>query len=267
MKSTWTMREVGVLTSILLASAVITRAVSAQSTDPRWKSMLGCWSTTDSATITLSGKGDAGLPSRTMDLMIALSNPKVFAIDKARPNDLTVRATNAYGSRPGNGTAAWGDVGMSRYSCYSEFDRMLGFGYYPMTFSDPSCYANGQYYRNARYGYNGYGYNAYGYNDGYYWGQTPVIIVNRGTGGTDGTYAPASPQGRAVNGQGYTRDRTSAGASASSSGGYSAPSGSSSSSGSSGSSSGSSGGSSSSGSSGSASGTSTGRTAVPRPPG
>ncbi len=215
----------------------------------------------------LTRLSDAGLPSRTMDLMIALSNPKVFAIAKSRPTDVTARTVNAYGARPGYGQSPWGGNGMSQYSCDAEFDRMLGFGYYPMSYADPNCFRNGLYSRGSQYGYNAYGYNGYGYGNGYYWGQTPVIIVNRGSG-NDGSYQPASPQGRAVNGQGYTRDRSSAGADASPS---RAPS--SSGSGSSGSSGGSSSGSSgssgpvSTGTSSGSGSTSTGRTAIPRPPG
>ena len=211
----------------------------------------------------LARLSDAGLPSRTMDLMIALSNPKVFAIAKSRPTD----AANAYGVRPGYGPSPRGN-GMSQYSCDADFDRMLGFGYYPMSFADPNCFRNGLFSRGSQYGYNAYGYNSfgYGYGNGYYWGQTPVIIVTRGSG-NDGSYQPASPQGRAVNGQGYTRDRGASGAEASPSRGYSAPSSSGSSSGGSG---GSSSGSSAPASTGTSSGggsTSTGRTAIPRPPG
>jgi hypothetical protein len=109
-----------------------------------------------------------------------------------------------------------------------------------------------------RYGYGGgLSGGVFGYGNGYYYGNTPIIIVNRGDNGTGGSVAP---QGRAVRGGGYTR--------ASSGGGGSPPppsvfGGSGSGSGSSGGS-GSTGGSTGGSTSGASGGGDTGRTAKPR---
>ena len=194
---------------------------------------------------------DGGMPSRVIDLMIAISNPETFAVrtpsaDRNRPITDDVISGGIASSRmrggcrrmddfcygPG-GMGAWGlgwQYGLSPFDAYS-----------------------------LRYGYGGL-YSPYGFGNGYYPGNTPVIIVNRGD--TDPA-APSNP-GRAVRGGGYTRAN---------SGGSSSPApsvfGGSGSSGSGSSGSGASGG--ASGSSGGSSGTSSGsgggdagRTATPR---
>lgn len=194
---------------------------------------------------------DGGLPSRTLDLVVALSYPETFALDKATPRLQNAGMVNAdaYGSRRGYGTSPWGLSSSFDMRCDAAFDRMFAYGYYSSNINSLYCAGN-------RYGYT----QSYGYGNGYYWGQTPVIIVTRGPDGS-GT---VTPQGRAVKGQGYTRDRSApTGVSAErrssgSSAGYS--------SGGSGGGSSSSSGSSSSGSSGGAAAPAE-RTARPRPPG
>ena len=105
-----------------------------------------------------------------------------------------------------------------------------------------------------RYGYGGL-YSPFGFGNGYYLGNTPVIIVNR----SDADPAAPSNPGRAVRGGGYTRARSGGSSAPAPSvfGGSGSPgSGTSGSSGSSGSGGGSSGGGSGGGD--------TGRTAKPR---
>jgi hypothetical protein len=123
------------------------------------------------------------------------------------------------------------------------FDPFYGYGYgygYDRYLYDP-------------YGYRtGYGYGGYGYGYGYPGTFRPTFVVID-------TRQDPEPQGRVVNGRGYTRT-TRAPASSGPATAPSSSSGSTTESSSSGE--GSSGGSSSSGS-----GTSTGRTAQPRPPG
>ncbi len=199
---------------------------------------------------------DGGMPSRVIDLMIALSNPETFA----------VRTPGANRDRPMAGDVMTGGISNS---------RMRG----GCRFMDDFCYGPGgmgawglgwQYGMSPFDAYslrNGYGgmFNGYGFGNGYYPGNTPVIIVNRG----DTDPAVRSNPGRAVRGGGYTRASSggstapppsvSGGSNWSGSSGSGTSSGSSGSSGSGGSSSGSSG---SSGSS--AGGGDTGRTAKPR---
>jgi len=198
---------------------------------------------------------DGGMPPRVIDLMIALSNPKTFAIRKTRLGAVSgvenvasnnVRDANMrYGRAfPMNGFDPYGDA----YFPYGG-SGLWGYGYSP--------------YRNFGLNAFGYGFGGYGYgspwwginnNYGYYSGSNPIVIIDRNN-------APAQPQGRAVYGSGYTRPAGgSSSGSASPSSGYSAPRSSGSSSGSS------SGGASSGGSSGGASGNGGGggRTAKPR---
>jgi hypothetical protein len=90
---------------------------------------------------------DAGVPSKVIDLMVALSYPDVFAIDREsvqgerRPGD---RGDDYRRRRP----TIWDPWG---------YDPAFGWGYYP------------------RYGY-GYGYGGYGYRYGYY---RPAVVVVR----------------------------------------------------------------------------------------
>jgi hypothetical protein len=152
---------------------------------------------------------DAGVPGTVTDLMVALSNPKVFAINRsAREAELmrqmgqtavTGRTVPVYAYSP----FGWGPYG----SYYSWYGNRYGYGYGP-----------------------GYGY---GYGNGWYYGNTPIIIVNRndaGSGSNGGATVTTRP--RMVNGQGYTEGRTVTSPSTNS--GSSGSSGSSSSSGSSG---------------------------------
>ena len=213
------------------------------------------WLTETRQPFSVNGKelvrlADGGMPSRVLDLMIAMSNPEVFAVrtagtDRSRPMAEDVITGGIASSRlrggcrriddfcygPG-GMGAWGlgwQYGMSPFDAYS-----------------------------LRYGYGGL-FNPYGFGNGFYPGNTPVIIVHRG----DADPAAPSNPGRAVRGGGYTRANSGGSSSPMPSvfgGSGSAGSGSSGSTGSSGSS-GSSGGSAGGGSSG---GGDTGRTAKPR---
>lgn len=135
---------------------------------------------------------DGGMPSRVIDLMIAISNPETFA----------VRTPSADRNRPMAGDVITGGISSSRMrgGCL----RMDDFCYGP---GGMGAWGLGWQYGmspfdaySLRYGYGGL-YSPYGFGNGYYPGNTPVIIVNRGD--TD----PATPSnpGRAVRGGGYTR--------------------------------------------------------------
>lgn len=203
---------------------------------------------------------DAGMPPKMIDLLVALSYPERFVLQR---NAIVSTRRAGGGSTSGAGIGSVYTGAFDRRWDCGYGNRMLAYGYY-----GDSCYP-GYYglsgYGYGAYGYGGYPYNGYGYGgygNGYYGGQQPIVIVPRNP--------DADQRGRAVNGAGYTRgsstparsgnntyDRTSSGSS--SSGSSSGSSGSASSSGSS-----SSAGSSSSGSSSS----SEPRTAQPRvPPG
>lgn len=199
---------------------------------------------------TLVRLADAGVPARIMDLMIALSYPKQFAISKSNAGEAEQQRRAA-----GNGRtyATGGSRGRAynQFSCDAFDDLLVGYGRYGRMSFDDGCYGNSSLY--SRYGYNsgyGAGYGGYGYGN-YYYGQRPIVIVTNPGSGVPG--APALPRGRAVNGRGYTRDSSPSTGSGSSSSGGSSIQGS-----------GSSGGSSSGGSSGGSTGGSTGRTAKPR---
>lgn len=142
---------------------------------------------------TLVRLSDAGMPARTLDLMVALSYPKTFALNKANPGDVdrvrTNRPQGAYaGGAPGRG------FGYNQFSCAAYNDMMFAYGRLGRSYYNDGCYGS---FLGSRY----YG-NSFGYGN-YYWGNNPIIIVqNPGSG----SGSAAQAQGRAVNGRGYTRD-------------------------------------------------------------
>lgn len=116
---------------------------------------------------------ESGVPATVTDAMVAVSNPKVFAV-----------------ARPPSGAASETDVAKRRVYLtldrYDPFSMRYGYGYDPY-----------------RYGYYGYGYG-YGLSPGYgypgYYNSAPIIIVRNA--------APASNQtsGRMVKGRGFVPD-------------------------------------------------------------
>ena len=174
----------------------------------------------------------AGIPDRVIDVMVALSYPKVFAFNAAS-GEAELRAEEGLQRAP----SAYGTPGQVAYIDW-----------------DPFYYSGYGWNRYSRYGYSPYGY---GYGYGWYPGNRPVVIVVRGSPGD-----VAARGGRVVAGRGYTRGGSGSGdgGTATRRGGSGSGSGSSSSVGSSGGSSGGRATGSSTGSSGS------GRTAKPRDP-
>ena len=139
---------------------------------------------------------DAGMPANVIDLMVALSNPKEFAVRRNAQQGQDVNAVRrgTFGEGVGYGQSRrYGSV----YDC--------GYGFMPSTYGyygDP-CYPG--YFGYGAYGYGagyyGYGYGyPYGYGSygGYYYGSRPLVIVPAGTY-TD------QQRGQAVKGAGYTR--------------------------------------------------------------
>jgi hypothetical protein len=132
-----------------------------------------------------------GVNEQVIDLMVALTYPKKFVVERRGGG------SSPSGILTGNG---WFDPmmmsGMTMApDCFSQY----GYGYrsyYSM------CNSMGY----SPFGYDSYGYNRYyGYNGGYY-GWVPVGAVPPGSGGGD-TVEPAS-DGRAINGRGYTQVRS-----------------------------------------------------------
>jgi hypothetical protein len=124
---------------------------------------------------------DQGVPGRVIDAMVALSNPRVFAI-------------NRNGGTPDRRLPESGDqvaTGGRTIPVYMDpFGWPYGYGY-----GYGSSYGYGRY---GAYGRNGFGYGPYGSYGGYY-GGGPVIVVRPPSDGDEGG------RGRAVNGRGYTR--------------------------------------------------------------
>jgi hypothetical protein len=180
---------------------------------------------------------DAEVSPETIDIMIAVSNPKTFA--------LAPRTAEGGGS-----SAEARRDAMRRDECY---DRMMDpWGYDDYAFCDP--YRRYGYY-GSRLGYGLYGYdpyrNGYGYGYGFGYNSAPVVIVVKDGGLVHGKMTKNGYSNPGTSSSSATRDREPSRAPSSSSG-------------SSGSSGSSSSGSSSSGSSGGSS--SSGRTAHPKPP-
>lgn len=130
-----------------------------------------------------------GVPGSVTDVMVALSYPRTFTLNRMTPQRAvtgdSMNAASAYGSR-GMMPGYLGNAACSRlspgyawgYDPWSLYPSQSGYGMYGM-------------------GRCGYGYSPYGYGFGY-WRRTPYVIVGRGNGG------PAV-RGQAVNGRGYTR--------------------------------------------------------------
>jgi hypothetical protein len=208
--------------------------------------VVEAWLTELGQGFALSGReltrlADAGLPPSVMDLMVALSYPKVFAVQR-RPAGVELTTVASAPRGEGSRVSAGRRYG-STWDCGSRYYLPSLYAYY----DDPCFYGYPGTFGYGSYGAWGGRWYSGGYYSGYYWGPRPIVIVNADN-------QPSRVQGQAVKGQGYTRRGGASGVSTSRSG----SSGSTSSSGSSGSSSGTT--SSSSGSTGG------GRTAKPRPP-
>jgi len=148
---------------------------------------------------------EAGVPGSVVDMLVAVSNPTVFALAAGGRPDVRAqdpferRANNADFSRRrreqmlmmalhdaslwgyGMGGFGWGNFGYGMNAGFLPYS-MLGFGGgFPLSFWSP---------------YNNFGFN--GFNNGWLPGNTPYVIVPREP-------SVAERNGRAVNGRGYTQ--------------------------------------------------------------
>lgn len=164
---------------------------------------------------------DAGMPSRVLDLMVALSNPKHFTVGGRSDAGVVTSSQQAEYSpetlasqmrAAGRSTRGANGCRFADDFCYGA----LGYGAWGMGWAygralDPWGFPY------PRYGfgfanYYGYGYGPYGYPYyGNYYGNNPVIIVGNPVGGSGGNGSNGPVRGRAVNGQGYTRGSSSGG--------------------------------------------------------
>jgi hypothetical protein len=116
---------------------------------------------------------DAGVPPEVIDMVVAVSFPERFAIERGIRGDLAANAIEP--ERRDRGYGVYGGLGFRRYGWAPFYSS---FFYSPFSYSP----------------YGAYGYGRYGYG---YWGYQPRIVV------VDPT--PSAPRGRAVRGRGYTR--------------------------------------------------------------
>lgn len=173
-----------------------------------------------------------GVPASVMDMMIALSHPRVFAVQQQ-----------------GGGTVAADDRWPAATSRRAMASRCADPWYASSRDGRWECDRYGMGYGYRSYGYGRYGYSPFGYDPyGWNYGRGPIVVIVR----PDDS---ARSGGAVVPGQGYTRgDAQPSGRQATPRGTRQQPSAS-----------GSSSGSSSSTAQPSRNGTSTGRQAVPRP--
>lgn len=154
------------------------------------------WITAVGQGFNLDGKSlvklaDAGVPPRMLDLMIALSNPKTFAVRESGSRRAIDRVNAAETSNFRNGRPF----------------PLNAYGYLPIDFGSYGAYGMNSYLYGLGLGrnYGSFGFNnSFGYGFGSpfgfgFGGYSPqVVIVNRGD-------YEAPVRGRAVNGSGYTR--------------------------------------------------------------
>jgi hypothetical protein len=135
---------------------------------------------------------DAGVPTSTINVMVALSHPTRFAVATPAPAD--VPAAEFARTR-----ASWADEcydpywSSRRYRNEYCYDTRMGLGY-----GIHNRY--GSYY--GRYGYSPFGYDPYGWDRG----GRPVVVIIQPGGGDDSERT----RGEVVKGRGYTRTSGSA---------------------------------------------------------
>jgi hypothetical protein len=182
--------QLAVSTARLAASGTITTDAVVEAVKNVSTPVVEAWLLERGQGFSLSAKqlvalADAGVPGRVTDMMVALSYPKVFAIN-----------TSAREATRGSRVAANAEPSVSGrtipVTAYSPF----GWGAYDPYYGSSYGYGYGRGY--------GYGYSPYGYGYGWYPNQ-PIIVVRGGGGdGSAGGGSGTTSRPRVVNGRGYT---------------------------------------------------------------
>ena len=140
----------------------------------------------------LVAMADAGVPESVIDMVVAVSYPEHFVVDRNLEDGIDL-AESEY-----TPTGRYGRAGRDRYGYGRYYDPF----YYDPFFLSPfySPYAGYGYYSPYRYGFGyGLGYGGYGFGYGSYGTYRPtIVVVGR---------RQSEPEGRtrAVRGRGYTR--------------------------------------------------------------
>ena len=135
---------------------------------------------------------DAGVPASVIDVLVAVSYPEKFVVNKGVPSGRSEAERGRRNAGYARGLNPFYDPfydPYSRYGYYSYGSRLrygLGYGYG---------------YGGYGYGYGGYGFG--GYNSGFGGYGSPIIVVGRRGSGSGSTV------GRVVRGGGYTSARGS----------------------------------------------------------
>jgi hypothetical protein len=153
--------------------------------------VVEAWLAEEGEGFALDGKllvslADSGVPARVIDVMVAMSYPRVFAVaapstqGEFSPVDASRRA-------PAVDTS------------YASREPYYGMGNYPYGWEYYSPYSWSPYGYYSPFGYPtlGWGYSPYGYG-GYYGGGTVIIVTGGAGGGTQ-----AQNHGRVVKGRGF----------------------------------------------------------------
>jgi len=138
---------------------------------------------------------DSGVPEDVIDMIVAVSYPERFAIDRDAVNaDMTASERPADRNVDRYDPFGWGGFYGNRWNSCFDYG-------YRSYYCDPYLYGYGAY---------GYGYGGFGYA-GPIWGYSgrPTIVVVGGNDGVDGN------SGHAVRGKGYTRGGASSAGTAS----------------------------------------------------
>ena len=143
----------------------------------------------------LVAMADAGVPESVIDMVVAVSYPEQFVVDRNREGGTDLAESES--TRQGRyGRAGPGRSGYGRY--YDPF-------YYDPFFLSPfySPYAGYGYYSPYSYGFGyGLGYGGYGFGYGSYGYRPTIVVVGR---------REEASGARAVRGRGYTRGMGSSG--------------------------------------------------------
>ena len=182
-------RTVSVAAARTAAEAPVTPSDVIEASKHLDAGVLQAWLVARDVGFNLDGKqltklADAGVPGPVIDAIVALSYPRVFAINpstgsgEVRPPEQR-RVAEGYGDDARPTTVVYLDP----YYGYSPFgwDYFSPFGYSAFGYS--------------AFGYSGFGYPGFGY--GWYPGYNPVVIV-KNPDNTRGTH------GKLVKGRGYT---------------------------------------------------------------